>query len=126
MKRPKIHTIEGACVVCALHYAVGIDEFAVLRACKSYGFTEKRGMEDTEWRNAAGLLGLRLRLEPTEPIELRKVIKKYPKGLFLLGTFDHLFVLDHGILYDPRGPKTGGLRRTIKQIWRVVGGSDKI
>ena len=118
--------VKDACAPCMLHYIVGKDEFAVLRACKSFGWTEPGGMTDEAWRKAASLLGVTIRLQPSEPMELRKVVKLYPKGLFILGTFDHVLVLDHGVIYDPRCEKPPGLRRTIKQIWRVVGGSDKI
>lgn len=76
-------------------------------------------MEDSEWQRAAGLMGIEMRGIPLEPVILRQFLKDHPNGLYLVATCDHLFVVDNGIIIDPRTAKLPGLRRTIRQAWRV-------
>ena len=117
----KLKKIEGSCAVCALHYVSGKDEDTVLRICKSYGFEPEAGMEDTEWREAAEHLGVKVRAVSLEKCSLRQFLKDYPNGVYLIGTSGHLFVVDNGVIVDPRNDKPPGLKRTVLQAWRVNG-----
>lgn len=115
----KLKEIDSACVLVALWYCTGIDEETILRICTAYGFKPKMGMDDREWKSAAGHLGIKVRGIALEPCTLHKFIKNHPAGLFLMGTWDHLFVVDNGIIVDPRCSNPPGLKRVIKQAWRV-------
>lgn len=117
----KLKEIDGSCAVVALWYVSGIDEETVLRVCTSCGFEVGEGMEDEEWQEAAHCLSVKMRSIPVDqPCTLYKFIKLHPKGLYLIGTFDHLFVVDNGVIVDPRCPRPPGLKRLIKQAWRVT------
>lgn len=119
----KLKKIDGSCAVIALHHCSGTDEETVLRICKLHGFTPADGMEDEEWQEAAKDLGLSIRAVPYKDCRLKQFIKKYPAGLFLMGTFDHLFVLDNGLVVDPREKMKGrypGLGRIVKKAWVVL------
>lgn len=118
----KIKKIKGSCAVVALHHVSGVDEETVLRVCKLHGFEVGEGMEDDDWKEAADDLGISIRAIPFKNCRLRAFVKKYPLGLYLVGTFDHLFVLDNGIIVDPREKMRGkwpGLGRIVKQAWVV-------
>jgi hypothetical protein len=115
----KLKKIDAACAVLALLYVSEKSEETVLRMCKLHGFKEGAGMSDAEWGAAAKLLGVSARAIPLEACPLRKFIKDHKTGLFLVGTCDHLFVVDDGVIVDPRHPTPPGLRRTIRQAWRV-------
>jgi hypothetical protein len=118
----KLKRIDGSCAVVALHYVSGIEEDAVLRSCIFHGFRAGQGMEDEEWQAAAGDLGIKFRAVAAKSQRLKSFVKKHPKGLYLLGTKDHIFVLDNGIIIDPREKQAGrypGLGRIIKQAWKV-------
>jgi hypothetical protein len=116
----KLLKIDGSCAVVALAHASGVDEETVLRVCTSCGFEAGSGMDDDDWQEAANCLGLTLKQVRMKPMALYSFIKKYQDGLYLVGTVDHLFVVDNGIIFDPRNPTPPGLRRSIKQAWRVV------
>lgn len=116
----KIKKIDAACAVCALQYCSGIDEDTVLRVCAMHGFAAGEGMTDHEWKDAASDLKLSLKRVKTDNCTLRQFIRKYPLGLYLVGTFDHLFAVDNGIVADPRNDTRPGLGRIIKQGWLVV------
>lgn len=116
----KMRKIDGACVPCALWYVSGVDEETVLRICSSCGFETGIGMEDPEWKEAAHCLGIEMRSIPVEqPCTLHQFIKRNPKGLFFIGTVDHLFVVDNSVIVDPRNNNPPGLTRRVKQAWRV-------
>ncbi len=118
----KLKKIEGSCAVIALHYGSGVDEETVLNICKFHGFTPEKGMEDHEWKEAARELGIKMRSSSMKDVRLSQFISKNKTGLFLMGTHDHLFILDNGIIIDPREKMEGrypGLGRIIKQAWRV-------
>lgn len=117
----KIKKIPGACAVCALQYVSGIDEEAVLRICAMNGFKTGRGMYNEEWKSAAETLSIKMRGVAFEPRILRHFIRDYQNGLFLVVTHDHMFVVDNGIIVDPRNKKPPGLKRRIVQAWRVDG-----
>lgn len=119
----KLKKIPAACAVCALQYVSGIDEETVLRVCALHGFEVGKGMEDAEWMAAAGDLKVKIRGIALAPRLLRQFLKDYPAGLFLVGTHDHLFAVDNGIIVDPRNKKPPGLKRIIRQAWRVESSS---
>ena len=115
----KLKEIDGACVLCALHYVSKIDEDTIIRICTLHGFREGQGMENQGWRSAATQLGLKLRWMMLKPTRLKKFIKDNPVGLFFIGTHDHLFVVDNGIIVDPRCKKPPGFGRIIREAWVV-------
>ncbi len=116
----KLHKIKASCAVCALWYVAGIDEEAVLRVCRSLGFREGEGMTDIEWKSAARTLDIDIRGIAMQPCTLKKFIKNHQDGLYLLGTWDHLFVLDNSVIIDPRCERPPGLGRKILQAWIVM------
>ncbi len=116
----KLRKIKNSCAVIALQYVSSIDEDAVLRICKACGFLISAGMHDTEWKSAADLLGIEVHGMPHKTCRQSTWLNKKKKGLYLLGTCDHIFVVDEGIVIDPRGPKTSGMGRIIKQVWKVT------
>jgi hypothetical protein len=80
-------------------------------------------MDDADWLEAADDLGIKTRAVSISPLRLRRFIHDNTTGLFLIGTFDHLFVLDNGLIVDPREKMRGrypGLGRIVKQVWRVL------
>lgn len=115
----KLKKINDSCAVVALHYISGLDEEAVLRICRLHGFEVGHGMSDEDWQRAAVHLGIKFRGVALEKCHLNKFMKNHKSGLYLLGTCDHIFVLDNGIIIDPRNKKPPGLKRIIKQAWRV-------
>ncbi len=119
----KLIKIEGACAVLALHHVSGLNEDTVLRICKLHDFHPAIGMEDEDWQEAAKDLGLSIRSCFVGSQRLSSFITKKRDGLYLIGTFDHLFVLDHGVIVDPREKMRGhypGLGRLVKQAWKVT------
>lgn len=116
----KLQKIDGACAVCALCYVSALEEDTVLRVCTLHGFKEGQGMFDNEWQAAARQLDVDFRGIGIEPLLLKQFIKNYSEGLYLVATSDHIFVVDNGIVIDPRYAKAPGLRRKIKQAWRVL------
>lgn len=115
----KLKKIDGSCAVVALLYTSGLDEETVIRVCQFHGFEAGQGMTDAEWHEAAKALGIKFKLCAMKPCLLKDFLKLYPKGLYLVGTHDHLFVVDNGVIVDPRNLKPPGLRRTIKQAWKI-------
>lgn len=119
----KLKKIEGSCAVVALHYASGISEDTVLNICKLHDFTPEGGMEDEDWQEAAKDLGILIRAVPMKDVKLSKFKSAHKAGLFLVGTFDHLFVLDNGLIVDPHEKRKGrypGLGRIVKRAWLVI------
>lgn len=115
----KLKKIKDSCAVCALWYVAGIDEGTAIRICRAHGFKEGHGMTDADWRKAAELMGIKMRGIALQALTLRQFLKNYPEGLYLMGTCDHLFVVDNGIIIDPKNKKPPGLKRMILQAWRV-------
>lgn len=115
----KLKTLDGACAVLALCYVSKQNEEALIRICTLNGFAPERGMEDNEWLPAAKMVGISLRKVSKPPRTIKTFLKKYPKGCFLMRTHNHLFVIDHGIVVDPR-MDTPGLRRKVENAWRVL------
>lgn len=120
----KLRKIDGVCAVLSLHYVSGRNEDTVLNVCKLHGFTPQDGMEDKDWLEAADDLGIKLRSTGKIELRLSKFVKEYSVGLYLVGTRDHLFVVDNGLIVDPREKDAGrypGHGRIIKEAWRVTG-----
>lgn len=67
---------------------------------------------------AAKSLGLKLERVKTKKIILRHFRNNHNNGLYLVTTYDHIFCLDNGIIYDPC--TFGGLRRLITGAWKVL------
>lgn len=118
MKR--LQKYDGSCAPTALHYCSSVDEDTVLRICHLHGFKDGKGMYDAEWQEAARQLGIDYRGIGIEPLLLKQFVSNYPEGLFLVATADHIFVVDNGIVIDPLYSKAPGMRRKIKQAWRVL------
>lgn len=119
----KLIKIDNSCAVLALHHVSGLDEDTVLRVCKIHDFTTHNGMEDEDWINAAKDLGISVRSVFAGCERLSSFIKKYPDGLYLIGTFNHLFALDNGLIIDPKAKGWNGypgLGRLVKQAWKVT------
>lgn len=116
----KLKKIDGSCAIVALLYVSGKDEDTVIRICTLHGFKEGKGMADKAWQQAATDLGIAFNGVAIQSCSLKKFIANHPKGLFLLGTHDHLFVLDAGLIVDPRNTKLPGLNRKIKQCWKIT------
>lgn len=119
----KLIKIDNSCAVLALHHVSGLDEETVLRVCKINDFTPKNGMEDEDWISAAKDLGISVRSCFLGSERLSSFITKKPEGLYLIGTFNHLFVLDNGLIIDPRSKEWDGypgLGRLVKQAWKVT------
>lgn len=119
----KLRKIDGSCAVIALHHASGIAEDTVLRVCKLHDFTPEDGMEDECWQEAAHDLGLIIRNVGVADMRLKTFVSKFKKGLYLVGTHDHLFVVDNGLIVDPREKDAGrypGHGRIVKAAWKVI------
>lgn len=115
----KLTTLDAACAVLALCYVSKKDEEAVIRVATLHGFAPGKGMEDPEWQGAAKTLGISFKAVNPTPMELRKFIKLFPKGCYFVETPGHLFVVDDGLIIDPRWGSLG-LRRKVLQAWRVL------
>ncbi len=119
----KLIKIDNSCAVLALHHVSGLDEETVLRVCKINDFTPKNGMDDEDWINAAKDLGITVRSVFNGSERLSSFMAKKLDGLFLIGTFNHLFVVDNGLIVDPRAKQWDGypgLGRLVKQVWKVT------
>lgn len=116
----KLKKIDGSCAVVALLYVSGIDEDTVIRVCQFHGFEAGKGMEDKDWMAAAKALRIKFRAVAMKPCTLDRFLKDHPKGLYLVGTYDHLFVVDNGVIVDPRNEHPPGLKRSVKQAWKVT------
>ena len=119
----KLIKIDNSCAVLALHHVSGLPEETVLRICKLHDFTPHDGMDDEDWINAAKDLGLSVRTSFKGSERLSSFIKKYQDGLYLIGTWNHLFALDNGLIVDPKAKCWDGypgLGRLVKQAWKVT------
>lgn len=125
----KFSNIQGGCALIALKYVSKKSQEEVMSACAKYDFVEGAGMHDDEIVGAAKALGIRMsRLKKAEipyNVELRGFIKNNPVGLFFLETWNHIFVLDNGIVYDPAQfdseNVTVGMRRKIIGVFEIIG-----
>ncbi len=116
----KLKNIPGSCAVVALLYCSGLDEDTVIRVCSLHGFERGEGMDDKSWKEASKDLGISIRRVSMRKCRLSTFLNNHPKGLYIVGTFDHLFVVDNGIIIDPRHPTPPWLRRVITDAWRVI------
>lgn len=123
MKCHRLKRMKGACVPTALWYLSEGQEDEVIRVCKAFGFVEgtgdEAGMADEDWVAAAKHFGINVRKMRCEEMRLDKFVNNHRKGLFVVHTWDHMFVVENGKVIDPRrGP---GLRRFVRDVWRVEG-----
>ena len=113
IKTRKLNKTPGACAIIALRYAADTTAEEALKACLA------QGLFDEQWRRAAEELKLKIERVVYKPIMLRKFIRKYPTGLYIMGTHNHLFVVDNGRVVDPGWGKPG-LSRMIREAWKVI------
>lgn len=115
----KIHRLSGTCAVFALSHVSGIVESKVLEICKSRGFEWGEGMQDDAWIAAAKDLGIRRREMNLEKCKLREFLKRYPSGMFLVGTHNHIFSVNNGAIMVRPSTEAPDLRVIIHKAWRV-------
>ena len=121
VKLKKLKKLKGACVVLAFCYVTKQNEETIERMCTLHGFEPGRGLTDIEYLACAKMLGIKLRKVSFEPMELRKFLKEYKKGLYVVVTYDHMLVVDNSLIVDPReGGETGHQRRKIISAWKVT------
>lgn len=118
MKRLK--KIHGSCAVLALKFASGKDESLVIDICKFHGFEWGEGMTDEEWCAAAKDLGIRKRLIKFKKCSLSNFIKDHPIGMFFVGTYNHLFVLNNGGIINHPSEGSMDMRRIVKKAWKII------
>lgn len=119
----KVKTVKDACAVAAVWYCAGApDEETVFRISRAFCNFKEDGMTDTEWQALAKHFGISVRKVPFEEMKLRKFKKEFKEGLYFVSTHDHLFVVDNGIIIDPRNKKPPGLDRIIKWAWKATRG----
>ncbi len=113
----------NACALTAICYVTKKDEETLFRLCAAHNMKFTDGLTDRQWQKLVRILGFKIKACLPEPISLGQFIKTHQKGCYLVGESDHLFVVDHGILFDPRtkDSKLPGLRRTLVQAWKLVG-----
>lgn len=119
----KLFRIVDACAPLALCHASGADEETVLRVATSYNFKPGRGMLDWEWLQAAADLGLKLEKVRIKRKTLKRFLEMFPIGLYIVGTHDHLFCVDNGVVFDPRERMRVGMpanNRFVVGVWRVI------
>lgn len=120
-KLKKLKTLKGACVVLAFCYITKQNEETVERMCTLHGFEPGRGLTDSEYLACAKMLSIKLRKINFAPMELKKFLSAYKKGLYVAVTHDHMLVVDNGLIVDPReGGDTGRTRRKIINAWKVT------
>ena len=115
----KLLSIDGSCALVALRYISGIDEDTMERLCIANNFKPGIGMFDEDWKKVAKALGIKIRSALIEVGTLRKFVKEHPEGLYLVCTHDHIFVVDNGVVFDPKYPNALKLKRVIKEAWLV-------
>lgn len=106
---------EGACVPLAL-WVVGKKQ-RTLKICKQFGWSEKRGMFDHQWKKAAVALGINLSIVLYKGT-VGEFIETHPKGTYLITVFAHMLVVKDGNMIDPRY-KRSGTYRNILGVWIV-------
>lgn len=121
----KLSKIKGACVPTALWYISqsGTEqtaEEAITRMCLAHGFKPAEGMYQEDWVKVLKLLSIKIRAVTMEACHLSTFLKKHKVGLYLVVTYDHMFVVDAGVIFDPRNKKPPGLKRTIVSAWKVL------
>lgn len=108
-----IAKINGSCAITALQYAADTTEEKALKVCIG------QGLFDEQWMKAADELGLKIKRVVYKPIQLKRFLKKYPVGLYIMGSHNHLFVVDNGRVVDPAWG-SDGLYRKIISAYEVV------
>ena len=113
--------IHGYCAILSLIHASGLPESHVLDICKFYGFRDNgNGMEDEDIEEAIEDLGIRRRRVSNPPNTVGAFLKKYPLGLFIVTTYNHIFVvLNGGVVMHPLQDKMDR-RCKLENAWRVL------
>jgi hypothetical protein len=117
MKTLNLLGTPGSCAPLALKYLSQQDDVTVIEACI------KQGMNDPEFIEAAKLLGITLiPMDGMKSMEVRKFIREYPIGTFMVTTYDHVFIIENGIQIDAYRDekKINGTRRILHSAWKVI------
>lgn len=119
----KLKRMKNACAILALCYCAQVPEDTAIRICRACGFNEEQGMSDEDIIAAAKQLNLPIRSVLDVPLgvpgtRVCKFIKENKEGLFLARTHDHLFVIDNGLIVDPR-IEGASSRRLLRGVWRI-------
>lgn len=89
----------------------------MLAVCRKYGWYHG-GMSNAEWVRAAKKLGIKTKRLRFRQCKLGLFMKNRKKKTYIISTHGHVFVLDKGLIIDPRF-KGKGLKRIVRQAWRV-------
>lgn len=108
----KLENIKDVCAPLAVKIASGLPDEKVIEIFISQGFT------CDDLMLYAKKAGLRLRGIKFKKMQLRRFIKRFPEGMFILVTHNHFFVLDNGKVNDPHWG-SDGLYRIIVKAWCV-------
>lgn len=108
----KLHKIVDACAPTAIRNASDLTDEKVAEIFLSQGFL------DEDWKIAAKQAGLRLRLAHDGKIILKRFIKRFGKGTYIVSTWNHLFVVRDGEVIDPTW-ENSGLYRTVTHAWKI-------
>ena|SRR3990167_4302349 len=109
----------GSCAVLALQHASGLEESQVIDICKWHGFEWGEGMYIEDIHKAAREIGIKKRKVQMEKCTLRKFLKDYPTGLYLVCSWDHIFAVVNGGCINHPMQKPVGHRTMIVDAWRV-------
>lgn len=120
----KLKKIDGSCAPFALKYLSGMSDGEVHDICQFFGFQQDTGMEEHEFLDAARDMGIRfrrmnLKKKDLYRVKLRKFIKLYSEGVYLIYTSAHLFVVDNGEVVDLINPGYLGLDRIVTGVWTI-------
>jgi hypothetical protein len=111
---------KNTCALTAICYVSKKDEDLLIRQCIALNMKYETGLTDPQWQKIIRILKIKIKHILPEPVSLGQFIKDYPQGLFIVAQDDHLFVVDNGVIFDPRTKKLPGLRRTLVQAWKVL------
>jgi hypothetical protein len=119
------------CVPVALQLVSQRPEQEVLELCIRHGYTERSGMFERGWVEAARLLGLLPRPVAVSRdrasllggaysgMTLHEFCKTYRDGVHLVRVKGHLLIVNRGVVVDPNMRRRGG-RRRVFSAYRVV------
>ena len=109
----KLATLVDACAPAAVKAASDLTDAEVAEIFLAQGF------HDEVWLNAAKQAGLKLKcVSKKKNAALIAFIKKFPEGKYIVGTWNHVFVVDNGKIIDS-GWKNDGLCRMVHKAWLV-------
>src|SRR4249920_263076 len=109
----KISDYRNNCVLVALKEVSGKDDADILRGVRQFGYRNNKGMYQSDYHRAAHVIGIQLG-KPIYSYDLKlhqgtmeakaatltDVVKKFDKGVFIVTTSGHAFVLRNGVLVD--------------------------